>query len=76
MDLDRLKKLIKKYRENMTYYHNSQNAYNETECRDEYINPLLECFGWDVENKQGKCRSIKKWLWNGFLIGLKDQIIH
>ena len=60
MDLDRLKKLIKKYRENMTYYHNSQNAYNETECRDEYINPLLECFGWDVENKQGKLPQYKE----------------
>ena len=41
MDLDRLKDLIKKYRENMKYYHDTKNAYNETECRDEYINPLL-----------------------------------
>ena len=53
MDLDRLKDLIKKYRENMKYYHDTKNAYNETECRDEYINPLLECFGWDVQNVQG-----------------------
>ena len=45
MDLDRLKDLIKKYRENMKYYHDTKNAYNETECRDEYINPLLECLG-------------------------------
>ena len=52
MDLDRLKDLIKKYRENMKYYHDTKNAYNETECRDEYINPLLECFGWDVQNVQ------------------------
>ena len=36
MDLDRLKDLIKKYRENMKYYHDTKNAYNETECRDEY----------------------------------------
>lgn len=30
MDLDRLKYLIKKYRKNMKYYHDTKNAYNET----------------------------------------------
>lgn len=60
MDLDRLKNLIKKYRENINYYHNIKNAYNETECRDEYINPLLECFGWDVQNLQGKSPQYKE----------------
>ena len=60
MDLDRLKNLIKKYHENMKYYHDTKNAYNETECRDEYINPLLECFGWDVQNAQGKLPQYKE----------------
>lgn len=60
MDLDRLKDLIKKYRENRQYYHDTKNAYNETECRDEYINPLLECFGWDVQNTQGKLPQYKE----------------
>ena len=60
MDIDRLKNLIKKYRENMKYYHDTKNAYNETECRDEYINPLLECFGWDVQNAQGKSPQYKE----------------
>ena len=60
MDLDRLKNLIKKYRENMKYYHDTKNAYNETECRDEHINPLLECFGWDVQNAQGKSPQYKE----------------
>ena len=60
MDLDRLKYLIKKYHENIKYYHNTKNAYNETECRDEYINPLLECFGWDVQNSQGKLPQYKE----------------
>lgn len=60
MDLDRLKDLIRKYRENMQYYHDTKNAYNETECRDEYINPLLECFGWDVQNSQGKLPQYKE----------------
>ena len=35
MDVERLKQLIKKYRESMGYYHDIKNAYNETECRDE-----------------------------------------
>lgn len=60
MDVDRLKDLIKKYRENMHYYHNKENSYNETQCRDEYINPLLECFGWDVQNTQGKLPQYKE----------------
>lgn len=59
MDIERLKALIKKYRENRAYYIESQNAYNETECRDEYISPLLECFGWDVQNAQGKLPQYK-----------------
>ena len=59
MDIERLKSLIKKYRENRAYYIEPQNAYNETECRDEYISPLLECFGWDVQNAQGKLPQYK-----------------
>ncbi len=60
MDVERLKQLIKKYRESMSYYHDIKNAYNETECRDEYISPLLECFGWDVHNKKGKAPQYKE----------------
>lgn len=44
----------------MNYYHDSKNAYNETECRDEYISPLLECFGWDVHNQKGKLPQYKE----------------
>ena len=28
-------------------------AYNETQARTEFINPLFELLGWDVDNKQG-----------------------
>lgn len=54
MDQEKLKKLIAKYQASMEYYHDANNGYNETSCRDEYINPLLECFGWDVKNEAGK----------------------
>lgn len=60
MSIDRLKQLIIQYKESMSYYHDSKNAYNETECRDEYISPLLECFGWDVHNTKGKLPQYKE----------------
>lgn len=59
-NIDRLKQLIIKYRGNSAYYHDVKNAYNETECRDEYISPLLECFGWDVQNAKGKLPQYKE----------------
>lgn len=60
MGMDRLKQLVLQYKKSMSYYHDSKNAYNETECRDEYISPLLECFGWDVHNAKGKLPQYKE----------------
>ncbi len=60
MNIERLKQLIMQYKKSMSYYHDTKNAYNETECRDEYISPLLECFGWDVHNKKGKLPQYKE----------------
>ena len=60
MGIERLKQLIMQYKESESYYLDAKNAYNETECRDEYISPLLECFGWDVHNKKGKLPQYKE----------------
>ena len=60
MGIERLKQLIMQYKESVSYYRDAKNAYNETECRDEYISPLLECFGWDVHNKKGKLPQYKE----------------
>ncbi len=60
MSIERLKQLIMQYKESVSYYRDAKNAYNETECRDEYISPLLECFGWDVHNKKGKLPQYKE----------------
>ena len=54
MDIERLKLLISQFKKSRDYYHDAKNAYNEQSCRDEYISPLLECFGWDVQNAKGK----------------------
>lgn len=48
--LDNLKSLIGKYSQDYSLY--KQADYNEASCRQEFLNPLLECFGWDVSNSQ------------------------
>ncbi len=60
MGVEQLKQLIEQYKKSIEYYHNPKNSYNETECRDEYISPLLECFGWDVHNTKGKLPQYKE----------------
>ena len=34
-------------------------AYNETQLRNDFIDPLLKCFGWDVDNNQGKTQALR-----------------
>jgi hypothetical protein len=33
--------------------------YNEAQTRQEFINPLFECLGWDMDNKQGHAEAYK-----------------
>ncbi len=60
MSEDRLKRLMLQYQKSMNYYKDKKNTYNEQSCRDEYISPLLECFGWDVQNEKGKLPQYKE----------------
>lgn len=54
-----LNRLINQYLNNIdTYKNNAQ--YNEQACRDEFISPFLECFGWDVQNKKGVSPQYKE----------------
>lgn len=52
MEKDDLQRLVSQYERNKKTYKNAK-EYNEQDCRDEFISPLLECFGWDVHNKKG-----------------------
>ncbi len=52
MNNDDLLRLITQYQKNAKLYRNAK-YFNEQNCRDEFISPLLECFGWDVHNKKG-----------------------
>lgn len=52
MHKEELQRLISQFERNIKTYKNAK-EYNEQDCRDEFISPLLECFGWDVHNKNG-----------------------
>lgn len=52
MNSDALLRLVTQYQKNAEIYRNAK-RYNEQNCRDEFVSPLLECFGWDVHNKKG-----------------------
>lgn len=45
--------LVERFRDNLSYYKDTKNAYNEHSCRIEYIDPFLEMLGWDVSNSKG-----------------------
>ena len=49
--------LIKRFERNIEAYHNV--AYNETQVRQEFINPFFEALGWDVANKAGYAEAYK-----------------
>ena len=59
MNKDELQRLITQYQRNANTYRNSK-EYNEQDCRDEFISPLLECLGWDVHNKNGVAPQYKE----------------
>ncbi|HVW99789.1 MAG TPA: N-6 DNA methylase, partial [Candidatus Babeliaceae bacterium] len=34
-------------------------TYNETQLRNDFIDPLLKCLGWDVDNNKGKTQFLR-----------------
>ena len=54
----KLSELIKQFEENYSHYKDSK--YNESACRLEFIDKLLICFGWDVNNSQGKNPKLRE----------------
>lgn len=55
---NKLENLIKLYENNHSHY--ISNTYNESQCRLEFIDKLLECLGWDVQNNAGKKPQYKE----------------
>lgn len=59
MNKERLSRLITQYQKNLEFYRNAR-EFNEQDCRDEFISPLLESFGWDVHNEKGTSPQYKE----------------
>jgi len=53
-----VKKLVERFRENRDVYCSS--AYNETQARREFIDPLFKALGWDVANEKGYAEAYKE----------------
>ena len=49
--------LISRFERNVESYHNT--TYNETQVRQEFINPFFEALGWDITNKAGHAEAYK-----------------
>lgn len=54
---DQLYRLIERFDENFDAYHTGN--YNETQVRREYIDPLFEMLGWDIDNQSGAPEAYK-----------------
>nr|QNO47126.1 hypothetical protein ANPEMHCN_00005 [Methanosarcinales archaeon ANME-2c ERB4] len=54
---EKVKELARRFRYNLGVYKKS--TYNETQVRQEFINPFFEALGWDVSNKQGHAEQYK-----------------
>lgn len=56
MDIQEIKKiihtLVEKYETNRDFYKTSK--FNETQVRNEFLDPLFEALGWDIRNMSGK----------------------
>ena len=52
-----LRSLVQRFRRNQADYKNP--AYNETQVRREFIDPLFKALGWDVDNEQGYAEAYK-----------------
>jgi len=47
--------LVQKYEQGRNYYQSSK--FNETQVRNEFLDPLFEILGWDIRNNSGKSTS-------------------
>lgn len=59
MNKEKLSRLVTQYKKNIEFYRDSR-EFNEQDCRDEFISPLLESFGWDVHNENGTSPQYKE----------------
>lgn len=49
---NKIHQLVQKYEQERDYYRTSR--FNETQVRNEFLDPLFELLGWDIRNISGK----------------------
>ena len=49
---NRIRALVQKYEQSKDVYRTSR--FNETQVRNEFLDPLFEILGWDIRNTAGK----------------------
>ncbi len=53
-----IERLIENFDNHITDY--KRGKYNETQTRNDYINPFFEALGWDINNRQGLAESYRE----------------
>ncbi len=53
--LQKLHKLVEKYRNNLSHYQSSR--YNESQLRTDFLDQLFSILGWDITNANGRTTS-------------------
>jgi predicted type IV restriction endonuclease len=54
---DKILELVERFERNKKSYMSP--SYNETQLREEFINPFFEALGWDVRNVEGRTEAYK-----------------
>ena len=52
-----IQELVEKYRSDRVSC--LKTTYNETQVRNDFIDSLLKCLGWDVDNNKGKTQFLR-----------------
>ena len=59
--------LVEKFHGQQEYYEGAE--YNETQCREDFVNPLFAALGWDIENKENLAPSYRSVRLENRLVG-------
>ncbi|MBW1612599.1 MAG: Eco57I restriction-modification methylase domain-containing protein [Deltaproteobacteria bacterium] len=65
-----IQELVEKYRSDRVSC--LKTTYNETQVRNDFIDPLLKCLGWDVDNNKGKTQFLRDVIQEEY-IEVKDE---
>ena len=60
VEIEKLKRLVEKFKREEPSYVRATSRYNEESCRLEFIDKLFAAFGWDVGNEAGLSAATKE----------------